>query len=288
MRIAVVGDVHGHLGLLYAILGRWQRETGRPIHLILQVGDLGAFDADSPLDRATRRHAEGDPEELGFAEFAGATPPATLLDPRPPLVFIPGNHEDFELLERREAAAPENAAVYPVTEDARILGLRSGQVWRFDGPDGRLRIAGISGIEGRGHKKPVHPRVHLAERDALELAEKGAGEIDLFISHERPTVASGSFRHDMGGSLALTLLLEAVQPRLAFFGHYARAGEWQVGRTGMFGLSGCGYEQRGAGPVKPKGIVMVEWSETDPPQVEWLEPEWLAGVRLGHWRRWSR
>ncbi|MGQ0702351.1 MAG: metallophosphoesterase, partial [Gemmatimonadales bacterium] len=113
MRIAVVGDVHGHLALLYAILGRWRRETGKPIHLILQVGDLGAFDPGSRLDRATQRHAQSDPEELGFGEFAGPNPPATLLDPRPPLVFIPGNHEDFELLDRCEAAAGGNATVSP-------------------------------------------------------------------------------------------------------------------------------------------------------------------------------
>ena len=160
MRIAVVGDVHGHLALLYAILGRWQRETGHSIHLILQVGDLGAFGPDSVLDRATVRHAQGDPEELGFAEFARADPPATLLDPRPPLVFIPGNHEDFELLDHREAAAP-NTAVYPITDDGLILGLKSGRIWRFDHDGSGIRVAGVSGVAGRGHKKPMHGRVNL-------------------------------------------------------------------------------------------------------------------------------
>jgi predicted phosphodiesterase len=42
MNIAVVGDVHGHLALMYAILGRWQQESGRRIDLILQLGDMGA------------------------------------------------------------------------------------------------------------------------------------------------------------------------------------------------------------------------------------------------------
>lgn len=285
MRIAVVGDVHGHLALLYAILGRWRRETGNPIHLILQVGDLGAYGAESTLDRATRRHAESDPEELGFAEFAGASPPATLLDPRPPLVFIPGNHEDFELLDRAEAESARDTADYPVVEDGRILALKSGRVWRFEHEGQLLKVAGVSGIEGRGHKKPVHQRVHLVEAHALELAERGAGAADIVITHERPSLAAGNFRHDLGGSLALTLLLESLQPRLAFFGHYDRPGEWQVGRTQVFGLTGCGYEQRGAGPVKRRGIVIVEWGEHGP-TVEWLEPDWLAGVRLGDWKRW--
>ncbi|MGQ0701900.1 MAG: metallophosphoesterase family protein, partial [Gemmatimonadales bacterium] len=214
-------------------------------------------------------------------------PPATLLDPRPPLVFIPGNHEDFELLDRCEAAAGGNATVSPVSQDGRILALKSGRIWRFDHEGETLRVAGVSGVEGRSRKKLVHPRVHLVEAHALELAEPGAGAADLLISHERPSAAGGGFRHDLGGSAALTLLLEAMQPQLAFFGHYDRAGEWQVGRTRVFGLTGCGYEQRGAGPVKRRGIVMVEWGGPGATRVEWLEPAWLAGVRLGEWKRWT-
>jgi len=55
------------LALLYAVLGRWQGETGRSIDLVLQVGDLGAF-PDARVDRATNRHAARDHEERGFME----------------------------------------------------------------------------------------------------------------------------------------------------------------------------------------------------------------------------
>ena len=69
MVIAVVGDVHGHFHLMYTILGRWQRETGRRVlSLILQVGDLGTFLPSSNLDHATKRFAERDPEEMGFGD----------------------------------------------------------------------------------------------------------------------------------------------------------------------------------------------------------------------------
>src|SRR5262249_21228997 len=129
MNIAVVGDVHGHLALMYAILGNWQIETNRKIDLILQCGDMGAFVPTSRLDRATIRRKDDDPEELGFGEFAGASPPATLLDPRPPLVFIPGNHEDFHFLEERDRATPPSEAVYPVSDDRKIMALRSGRIW---------------------------------------------------------------------------------------------------------------------------------------------------------------
>lgn len=285
MRIAVVGDVHGHLSLLYAILGRWRRETGKAIDLILQVGDLGTFAAGSAIDAATRHHVKTDPEELGFAEFEGKSPPATLLDPRPPLVFIPGNHEDFELLERRKAMVPAHAPVYPVTDDAKIMALQSGRVWTFEHPDGALRVAGVSGVAGRASKPHYHRRLHLADADALDLAERTAGGVDILISHERPAGVVGSFRHDLGGSQALQLMLEAVQPRFAFFGHYDRSGEWAVGGTRVFGLAGCGYKGRGTGTVKSRAITLVEWG-SESASVEWLEPAWLPSTRPGDWRHW--
>jgi hypothetical protein len=285
MRIAVVGDVHGHLSLLYAILGRWRRETGKAIDLILQVGDLGAFSAGAAIDAATRHHAKTDPEELGFAEFEGERPPATLLDPRPPLVFIPGNHEDFELLERREAAVPAGQPVYPVSDDARIMALRSGRIWTFEHPGGALSVAGVSGVAGRAPKPHYHRRLHLADEDALALAEAGTGSADIVISHERPASVRGGFRHDLGGSESLQLMLESIQPPLAFFGHYDAAGEWAVGRTRVFGLTGCGYKGRGTGTVKRRAIVLVEWGSGEP-SVEWLEPDWLPSTRPGDWRRW--
>lgn len=284
MRLAVVGDVHGHLALLYAILGRWQRESGQTIHLILQVGDLGAFGPRGGLDRATQRHARSDPEELGFRDFAGPIPPATLLDPRPPLVFIPGNHEDFEYLERKQAAAA-GSLLYPVSDDAKILGLRSGTVWSATHEGRTIRVGGISGVAGRSSKRGYHPRVHLDDQEALELGDRGPGTMDILISHERPSAVFGKFRHDLGGSEALSLLIEATQPRFAFFGHYDSNDERQMGRTRVMGLTGVGYERRGAGPAKRGGIVLVDWTDGEP-LVERLDPPWLRGVRLGQWKHW--
>jgi hypothetical protein len=279
--------VHGHLALLYAILGRWQRESGQRIALILQVGDLGCFPRPA-LDQATRRHAERDPEELGFAEFAGERPPATLLDPRPPLVFIPGNHEDFDFLQECEASGDPSASVYPVSRDGRIMALRSGHIWPStpESPSSPLRIAGVSGVAHRRHKRHLHPRLHLRDEEALALAERGRGSVDILISHERPAGTEGAFRHDLGGSEALRLLIEATEPRLAFFGHYDRAGEWSVGDTRVIGLGGCGYERWGAWRVKRDGIAMVEWTG-ESAAVERLGPEWLVGATRDEWKRWK-
>ncbi|XYI03622.1 metallophosphoesterase [Sorangium sp. So ce1128] len=148
LEIAVLGDVHGHLTLVYQLLRRWQRETGRALDLILQVGDLGAFPPPFRLDRATKRFAESDPDELGFAAYHDGSPEAdAILGPDVPpdqrisadLVFIRGNHEDFEFL--AEAGAGYDAPV-PVDAYDKILYLRPHRlnpgcigVLRWAGPD---------------------------------------------------------------------------------------------------------------------------------------------------------
>jgi hypothetical protein len=277
MRIAVAGDVHGHLALLYRQLGRWREQTGREIHLILQVGDLGAFGPDSVLDRATQRHAERDPEELGFAQFAGERPPATPLDPRPPLVFVPGNHEDFELLERAERAAPSESPLYPVSHDGLIQGLRSGRKAELTAAGHTVRVGGVSGVANRPARPGRHPRLHLREDEALALAE--SGRLDILISHDRPAAVEGRFRHDLGGSEALQLVVETARPALAFFGHYDRWGEWRIGDTRVFGLAGVGYEHRSR-RARPNGIMVVEW-DGEVRRVAGLDGDWRTASGAG-------
>ena len=68
MNIAILADVHGRILLAFKIVERYQRETGEQIDLILQCGDVGIFPQVDRLAKATRRIAEQDPTELGFAE----------------------------------------------------------------------------------------------------------------------------------------------------------------------------------------------------------------------------
>lgn len=287
MRIAIVGDVHGHLALMYAVLGRWQRESGRSIDLVLQLGDMGAFLPTSRLDSATKRHAERDPEELGFSEFAGDSPPPTLLDPRPPLVFIPGNHEDFEFLEECERRAPADDAVYPVSQDGRISALRSGRIWSYSSGDERLRIAGVSGVARRREKTSRHPRYHLSEEDALALASAGPGAFDILISHDGPEGAIESYRGTPSASPELRLVIEEARPAFAFFAHYGKTGEWTIGRTRVYALGGCGYVPRESWPLQQGGFVLLERTPAGV-FVERLSPEWLGKSNRHNWRHWGR
>jgi hypothetical protein len=283
MRFAVVGDVHGHLALLYAILACACRESGEGLDLVLQVGDLGAFPDHARLDGPTRKRAERDPEELGFAEFAGPRPPATPLDPRPPLVFIPGNHEDFAFLGECALRVPESQAVYPVAGDGRLLALRSGEVWNFTAGSVVLRVAGISGVDNRRHKQSRHPLYHLSENDALKLIARGRGAFDLLLSHDCPEGTFDSYRGTPAGSPSLRWVIEEVEPRLACFGHYGKAGEWSIGATRVLALPGCGYTL--AGGLVPGAIALARW-DGEHLTAERLAADWLAAATRTTWRHW--
>ncbi|MEW6207442.1 MAG: metallophosphoesterase [Acidobacteriota bacterium] len=286
MNIAVVGDVHGHLALMYAVLGRWQKESGRRIDVILQCGDMGAFTDHSHIDQATARWAEDDPDELGFAEFARANPPATLLDPRPPLIFIPGNHEDFIFLDEREQSSPANEAIYSVSEDGRISALKSGRIWTFECAGERARVAGISGVANRRHKKGRHLRYHLSDEDALRLAAEGPLSFDILISHDCPDGLQVEDYRGMSGSPSLRFVIEETQPRYAFFAHYDRVDQWKVGATQVFGLGKCSYERWGGWPLTEGGIAIINWDRTQS-AVERLDAEWLTNSTRFDWRHWG-
>lgn len=286
MNIAVVGDVHGHLPLMYAVLGRWQRETGRRISLILQVGDLGTFLPTSQVDSATRKYAERDPDELGFGEFAGTDPPQTLLDPRPPLVFIPGNHEDFGFLAECAARVPVDEPLYPVSADGKIRALRSGRIWTFVEGDERVRIGGASGAANLRRKHGRHERCHLQEDEALQLAGAGRGAFDILIAHDRPDRLWGGSHHGPDGSPALRLVVDAVGPCFAFFGHYNRSGEWAIGSTRVIGLSDCGYDHKRDWHIDEDGVGVIEWTGAEP-GFERVAPEWLKSSTRYDWRHWG-
>ena len=55
LHIAVIGDVHGHLRLMFQLCRLWQVQTGVHLDLVLQCGDLGFFPDPARLDKATQR-----------------------------------------------------------------------------------------------------------------------------------------------------------------------------------------------------------------------------------------
>ena len=94
----VFGDLHGRVLPAFALARAWQREHSEPVAGLLQVGDLGYFPWPTRLDKATRRHAQRDPLELGAQLVVRPSREADEIfgDPDTPgtLWFVAGNHED--------------------------------------------------------------------------------------------------------------------------------------------------------------------------------------------------
>ena len=161
MKAALFSDVHGHLRILLHLIRNWQIAHATHLDAALIAGDLGCFPDPSKFDRATKRWIVRDPEEAGFAKYF-TTPLAEverLFEPefgefsaiRCPIVFVPGNHEDYGYIESASKKAPAPNApenTFPVDCYKRFHCLRDGAFTTLLGEDSvRLRVAGIWGIE---------------------------------------------------------------------------------------------------------------------------------------------
>ena len=69
--IAIFGDAHGHLRLLFQLCRLWQLEHKTHLDGIIVCGDLGFFPDVSRLDKATRRFALKDPVEIEIGQRLG-------------------------------------------------------------------------------------------------------------------------------------------------------------------------------------------------------------------------
>lgn len=177
----LAGDVHGHIRLLFAQARAVERVLlGRPLDLILQVGDLGVFPDPKRADKATRRHARDQPEQFGFAAFfahRSAEADALFEDgSAAPLVFVAGNHGDFRFLE--DAAHGYEGEPVPVDAYGRIRFLPWGAAWTFSADGLSLRVGGLGGIEPPEGRRAVQrdtelPRKYVRLADARRLTETG-------------------------------------------------------------------------------------------------------------------
>src|SRR5262245_60757539 len=126
----VFGDLHGRILPAFRLASAWAREHNTPLDGLLQVGDLGYFPDPSRLDKATRRHAEKDPLELGTSLVAEPSKEADAVfaDPDCPekMYCVAGNHEDYDELERLSSGGDVTA--FPVDAYLRVYLLRDGKV----------------------------------------------------------------------------------------------------------------------------------------------------------------
>lgn len=227
IHFAVFGDIHGRIALMYTIALLWQRSSGIRLTGLLQVGDMGAFPDLSRLDASTKRHAERDPDELGFQAFIHPTAEGSYYlnrDESPPTYFIKGNHEDFDYLDTF-------TSVSPIDPWGKIWFIPDGQTQVTISPEnGQIKIGGLGGISpgnedrkrGRENRKKYRRSKHNSDSDPryfsptlIQAAKDQLRQTDVLLTHAGPR----SPELPMGSPL-LEDLAEAVKPKVHLFGHH--------------------------------------------------------------------
>jgi hypothetical protein len=247
MLIGFIGDMHGRAFHALAAIVTLQEKLGRPLDLLIQVGDFGYPDMER-ADEATRLHAAADPSERELSwlirphggterklerlerTLAGVQVRAegdegelnSLLDAAGarakalkrirdriarPILFLRGNHEDFEWLSGLEVdPSTRTAAADPFD---LFHYVRDGTLITVD----RFRIAFLGGVEESRDDAAIDRNA------ARSLLERGSGSFDLLVSHQGPYRSYTGYRGSVYGSPIISEILDGTRPAFHVFGH---------------------------------------------------------------------
>ena len=233
MKVGFLGDVHGHVFHVLAVIAEWQRRAETQLDLIVQVGDLGAISDVASGDHQTHRFAREDPAELDFPRLLTATGPLaqSLHKARrclaSPIVFIRGNHDDAGWLTGLPTAA--GSATVPVDPFDLFRYVPDGTVLVENG----VYFGFLGGIE------TTHP--HPATIDPAAYAgmiARAPGSLDVLVTHDPPLGAGEGHRSTRQGSALVSALDTHLAPSLHIGGHvHAAIGPKQFSVTTYYGCA---------------------------------------------------
>lgn len=221
MLIALFGDVHGNLPGIYELCADHEKSSGEKVDLVLQIGDMELWRTNEEMKAADPRRRDADEFMLGAAQFLNVNHPIPI-----PTWFVHGNNENYALL--REAI---DGVIDPAR---RLIFLAPGRVREFKTTNEIVKIAGVGGMEYRFGKfpipdeQPIHKYIYPPAVEDLERTKPG---IDILLLHDAP-LNKGLRDKFPTGSARLTHLVETLQPRFVFYGHYDNPPEpFKIGRT---------------------------------------------------------
>jgi hypothetical protein len=276
----VFGDLHGRVLPAFRLALAWSREHDERVDGLLQVGDLGYFPDASRLDKATKRHAEKDPLELGVQQVAARSneADAVFAEPGVPeaMWFTAGNHEDFDALEMMVHGAGCSPDDFPVDYYHRVRCIRDGRVVQLPGGP---RVGALWGIDDKTQDTGGNrlPRSRIAARSVTSLSWD---RFDVLLMHEAPRDAV----YPDAGSLGINTIIHAAQPAFAFFGHYhlkGRLAERDHGRTHVFHLQGFSLRDRGVAEERSVGV--LRWGQEEDSSFAYVPADWLRTFTRHNW-----
>jgi hypothetical protein len=277
-RYLVFGDLHGRVLPAFRLALAWQRDHGERLAGLLQVGDLGFFPDATRLDKATQRHAERDPLELGAQLIArrGRQADAVFAEPDLPegMWFTAGNHEDYDALEELQHGAGSGAADFPVDFYHRVRCVRDGCVAVLPGG---LRVAALWGIDGSAPNARRRAPARISPRSAVHLSHDS---FDVLLTHDSPRDAMIVD----AGSDDVDLVIRLARPAFAFFGHYHGAGRLAAcdySPTEVFHLRGLELRGRG-GAAEERSVGVLRWDGACG-RFDYLAADWLSTFTRHNW-----
>lgn len=269
----------------------WQRQHKTKLDGVLICGDLGFFPDLSRLDKATKRFAKRDPEELGFAYYFAWPEPAERdrlvrkilgRSGKPEdrvgcdILWCKGNHEDFDLLDE----VTRGADVATVDAYDALTFVRCGNVVELAG----LQIASVGGA-------PEPFNESGAKGDSRKWVDGKAcnqlvGEsFDVLLSHGSPRNIGGE--SDAWGSQLLRDLVELNQPAYHFYAHHTSAiAPATIANTKCFWMNDVAFQgaRRGKfGQVEPGCMGILSWRGENDHEFNLVSDDWFLGVTGDNW-----
>lgn len=216
-RLLMVGDTHGNFNFMRHMV---DVACDNEIDTIVQLGDFGFVwpGSDFNLQRLN-----------DYAATFGKR-----------IVFIPGNHEDWDVLDNyKESATASNTLTVngfiPIASNIFYTGKVSS--WMWDGV--RFAVAGGAYSVDKQYRTPGKswwPQETLTDEDMLEVEEIALP--DVLLTHDGPTWAPyGRLMDDIESHIhrqRIDAVYQATAPLVWFHGHYHRYMEY----TGYHNVSG--------------------------------------------------
>jgi lariat debranching enzyme len=270
-----VGDIHGRFHRVEAWMDALEAARGRPVDLVLAVGDVEAFRR--PDDHRRKAAKRAMPAE--FAEYADGHQRM-----KRPLYFIGGNNEDFEALHD----TPEGVELAPNVHYLGRAGLRELK---------GLRIAYLSGIHApRFFEQPLKRPTSLdtAKQAGYFRAPEvekvtSLRDVDILLVHEWPRGIVQRAR-DEGLSTGRPLpsywignpvtrrLVDSLRPRWVLCGHSHKGFAVSLGGEGHRPVSRIACLDQAARP--DEAVFWLEYEGREPVRAGWGisgEVAWKAG-----------
>jgi len=277
----VFGDLHGRILPAFRLAAAWAHDHSDLVDGLLQVGDLGYFPDPTRLDKATIRHAQRDPLELGVRLVAEPSAEADAIfdasDAPGPLWFTVGNHEDFEAIQSWERGAGPRANDFAVDAYLKVRCIRNGHVASLPGG---LSVGALWGIDTAAPRArrgtPSAGCIHAKNATMLS-----ASRFNVLLTHDSPRDAVMAD----SGSDEISSIIQHVQPSFAFFGHYGGKGghvSGDYGHTQVFHMASM--ELRREGSCAEEGSVgVLKWAGQNG-RFEYLDPQWLRTFTKHNWQ----